>query len=256
MKKLRSIILLIFISACTRVDPPQGTSSLVLVNAVVGTDKLVTNFEAGTPLKSYLKAAHLTYGLDVISYPGSELNRFHAYSGTKQLALFKYPDTTAHSTPLFNLTLNLPVGSMNSLFLTGTPEAPESVFTTDQPPYHPLKDSTAGLRFVNLSPGSGSISINIQGKPNGSEVNNLPYKSITGFKNYPATSDVSSYVLEFRNAETGTLLFTYTVEEVNKDGDAYLYNKWRFRNNTLAFVGVLGGTDWNNKQKVMRVEHD
>jgi hypothetical protein len=117
--------------------------------------------------------------------------------------------------------------------------APDTLFTTDTPPYHPPSDSTIGLRFVNLSPASAPVSVNITGGANGSEVSSLPYKSITDFNNYPATAAISDYNFEFRDAATGALIGSYDVTGINTL--LYGFNNTRLhRNLTLALLGLPG----------------
>src|SRR5262249_48007687 len=141
-----------------------------------------------------------------------------AYSGTQQLGIYQYPDTTGKSTPLYKLSLNLPVGSIHTLFLTGTLAAPDTMFTTDVIPYHPFSDSSISFRFVNLSAGSSPISVNIKNNAYGSEVSSLSYKGITGFKNYPAPYNVTDYNFEIRDAASGTLLGNLDVASINVSG--------------------------------------
>ena len=217
--------------SCTKQKTAPGTASLTLINAVPGSSpSLATNFGNDGPLNWYNSALQLVYGVwNANAQKGS-------YSGQQKLTIYHYPDTTAHSTPVFDLTLNLAVGTIHTLFLTGTMSAPDTLFTTDLLPYHPSTDSSLGIRFVNLQPGSAPVSINITGSANGSEVSSLAYKSITGFKNYPATSNITDYNFEFRDAATGTLIGNLNVNNINITD----YNKRRFRNFTLALLGLPG----------------
>ncbi|NII26255.1 DUF4397 domain-containing protein [Pseudoflavitalea sp. X16] len=206
------------------------TASLTLINAIPGsTPSLVTNFSGASPITWYKNALKLVYGTS------TNTNLALAYQGEQKLAIYRFPDTTAHSTPLFNLDLHLQPGNIYSLFLTGTLTEPDTLFTTDVIPYYPSSDSSVGIRFVNLSPGSSPVSINIAGMPDGSEVGSLTYKGITGFKKYPATAaSASKYPFEFRDAATGTLLGSFDVTGIN----GLASNTRRFRNFTLAFMGL------------------
>jgi hypothetical protein len=200
-----------------------------LFNAVPGSPQLVTNFTGtGTDSITFYKSAlKLTYG------SWAAINQVGAYSGTQQLGIYQYPDTTRKSTPLYNLVLDLPIGSIHTLFLTGTLTAPDTMFTTDVLPYHPFSDSSLGIRFVNLSAGSSPISVNIKNNAYGSEVSSLSYKGITGFKNYPAPYNVTDYNFEFRDAASGTLLGNLDVTGIN----TLTANVRRFRNFTIAYMG-------------------
>jgi len=233
-----SLGFILFTGACTKDKHPAGTASLTVINAVAGADMLVANFNGSHPMEWYANASMLQYGAYYNDVEAQYNNQFNAYSGKLQLALFRYPDTLAQDQPLVNLPLNIPAGSINSLFLTGTAAAPDTLFTTDHPPYHPIADSSMGVRFVNLSPGAGPISINLQGQAPGSEAGNLPYKGITGFRNYAVVSSVSSYVFEFRNAVDGALLATYAAEGIYSPDTDNFPNRWSHKNVTLAFYGL------------------
>src|SRR5579859_2756543 len=176
---MKYIFCLLLLASCSKsnINSP-GPASLTIINAVVGADTLVTNFSGEDTLPTnYINADFLIYNFYSSNTPGApNINQFNSYSGKQQLALYRYPDTLPKSTPLFRLTLDLPVGSVNSLFLSGTAASPDTMFIADHPPYHPSSDSTMGIRFVNLSAGSAPVSINLQGQSNGSEAAGLGYK--------------------------------------------------------------------------------
>jgi hypothetical protein len=134
---------------------------------------------------------------------------------------------------MFSGTLNFTAGGLYSLFITGADTSnPDYLLVQDTPPAQ--TDSTVGIRFVNLSTGSNPVSVDIQGQPNGSTVSSLAYKNITSFANFAATSSVSSYIFEFRDATSGNLLASYTLSGVNSV---------LFKNLTIALIGQpAGGT--------------
>lgn len=237
-KYLVYLVLLLVITACRKErNTPPGTASLMVINAVPGTDALVVNFsDADTLPNYYLNTQRIRYATFLPDY------QFSAYSGTQTLRLYNYPDTLPKNNPLAVVTLHLPVGSINTLFVTGTLSQPDTLLSVDQPPYRAVTDSTAGIRFVNLSPGSAPISINLQGQPAGSEVKLLSYKGITGFKSYAARYTDSVYTFEFHDAATGQLLCTFTATGINNSSSDpnNPANTWRFRNRTLALTGLPG----------------
>jgi hypothetical protein len=217
------------ILSCSKQSTPPGTAALTIINAVPNsTPSLVTNFGGTDPIVWYNSALKLTYATVTVNSQTS------AYSGEQPLAIYRFPDTAAHSTPLYDLVLDLQPGAMHTLFLTGTLAAPDTMFTTDYPPYHNTVDSTIGIRFVNLSAGSNPISVNLIGNANGSEVSSLPYKGITDFKNYSTTSKISAYKFELRDAGTGALLISQEITGFNGTGT----NGRRYRNFTLAYMGL------------------
>lgn len=211
----------------------SGASALTIVNGVVGNNHLLTNFNG-----DHLNGIYYT-GMVAVDYGTASF--FTHYVGRQPLGLYQLPDTTAGSKPVFNLTLNLPANTIHTLFLMGTAQDPDELFTTDQLPYHAPSDSTMGIRFVNISKGSDPVSINLAGQANGSEADGIAYKGITPFKNYNASSAVSSYTFEFRDKASGELLGTCVVDGINIPGDSNTHNIRRFRNFTIAFLGASGG---------------
>lgn len=228
------IFLSVVAASCKKIElNVPGTATLTIINTVKGTSSLATNFNGTGPLVNYyLNARKLTYNTALSD------NRISSYSGSVQLGLYNYPDTLPKSTPLLLLSLELPVGSIHSLFVTGTVTAPDTMYINDHIPSYPTSDSTTGIRFINLAQGSDPVSINLEGQAPGSEINALGYKQVTGFMRYPATAAVSSYTFECRDAATGELLASYTAEGINNNSSDpnNRINKWRFRNSTLALV--------------------
>lgn len=216
----------------------SGTSSLTIVNGLVGNDFLLTDFKRDQSTGDYFSM------MDGIGY--GTATYFNSYSGQQPLALYHMPDTTAASAPVFRLTLALPVNTIHTLFLAGTPADPDQLLTTDQLPYHPASDSTMGIRFVNISKGSAPVSVNLAGQAKGSEATGLAYKNITTFKNYNAGSQVTSYTFEFRDQATGVLLGSCTVDGVNNDGSSSSPNIRRYKNFTIALLGAPGGNAPNS----------
>lgn len=235
---MRRCLLPLFIClfSCSKENDPQGTSTLTIINAVTGSNLLVTNFNGTVPLNSYLNANRQQYNLF-----STFSNQFTAYSGRQPLAVYAYPDTLEKSTPLVNLVLDLPVGSIHTLFITGTMEHPDTLFVADQLPYYPLTDSVMGIRFVNLSPGSAPVSIRIQGRTGSAEVSSLPYKGITGFRQYATKAASEDYVFEFRDAASDALIASYKTTGISNPGTT-APNNWRNHNFTLALLGLPGGT--------------
>lgn len=233
MKKITKLLLVAMIAnaiiACTKTNTPRGAASVTVVNAMAGNTSMAITFD---PIDTLVPAA------TQINYNASQ--QLSYYSGQQKCFLHEVDQTTSfpNPKPLLVLSLDLPISSTRSLFLTGTEAHPDTLFVDDKPFYFPVQDTSMGIRFVNLSPGSTPISVNIEGQSNGSTINSLSYKGITNFKSYPANAAVSNYVFEFRDAATGDLLATYSINEVNNPGMDASPNLWRFRNFTLVFNGL------------------
>ena len=216
--------------SCTKDNnSPIGTSSLTIVNSIVGSSALVTNFASNLPLQYYNTSQRISSNSYV---------EFGEYSGNIALSLSQISDTT-HT--VYNGTISLPINTIHTLFLTGTVASPDSFFSTDSPVYHAATDSAVSIRFVNISSGSNPVSVNIRGNAAGSEVTSLNYKGITAFKSYTANSTVASYIFEFRDAGTGALLASYTMSGVNNGtGKNTSTNQFIFKSVTIALTGLPG----------------
>ena len=237
MKTIIKAFLLLSISgltACKKasVPPTSATAAFNFVNAMIGVSPLVVQFNNRPVIFSTLATSNkLNYGA---------ANLFSPLNGNVTIAFIQSTDTT-HT--LFKGTFELQNYNAYSFFLTGNVNQPDTMLVHDQLPYYAPSDSVGGVRFVNLSTGSNPVSVDIKGQPNGSEVQSLSYKAITGFKAYPATSKVSSYIFEFRDTASGSLLTSYTFSGVNNStGTNTTTNTFRFKNLTLALIGQPGGT--------------
>lgn len=218
---------------------PSGGASLLVINSVAGSNGLVTNFSDDYALDNYYWQANILYYGTYYSY----INEFGLKPGNTALTLYEYPDTTAKSNPLYKLHLDMANGSVHTLFLTGLVDSPDSLFTTDYPPYHPPGDSSVGVRVVNLSPGSNPVNITLSTSPGVAEFSGITYKGITPFKNYPATAGISSYDFQFWDATDGTLLGEYVMNGINNGSVNNNRNYYRYRNVTLVLEGLPGSND-------------
>jgi len=268
MKKLINlaavILLILLATGCTKtiVPAPGSVASLNVVNVLPTSLPLIpvayttepVTYNSSPPPVAYQKlggVGAVAYGTNALFVLTSGADNFY----TAQ----KNADTLSNGNGglkkyMFNSVLNLAAGGAYSLFITGRDTtASDYLFVQDDLPYHAPSDSTAGIRFVNLSTGSNPISVNIQGQATGSEASNLAYKGITNFKNYAATYKISSYVFEFRDASSGALISSYTLSSVN-GGSTTSANNVRFKNLTLALIGQPGVTG-TYAQKVVQINN-
>jgi hypothetical protein len=237
-------------SSCKKEEPVRVTSSVTVINAVTGISSLVGNFSGQNSITWYQSALTIKYGTDNDSY------HLGSYSGKQQFGFYKIPDTLATSQPVVKVDLDLAPGGTKTIFLTGTAAAPAAVVTDDQPPAHQIADSSIGVRFVNLSPGSSPVSVNLAGKANGSEVSGLGFKATTAFGKYPAKTASPEYKFEFRDAVSGVLLGTYTFYGVaNGAGSNTSSNSWRYRNFTIALKGLPGVTAGPDAQSLFLIRN-
>ncbi|WP_127131504.1 hypothetical protein [Pseudoflavitalea rhizosphaerae] len=233
------LLLSITFFSCKKEEKLPGTASLTVVNMVRGVQTMVANFGGTAPLTYYATAPFLYY--NTFTY---YQNRFSSTSGAQNIGFFSMPDTSDKSKPVLICNVDLPVASINSLFLIGTVEQPDNLFIRDEVPYIPLTDSSGGFRFVNVLANSGAVSVNIKDKAPGSLISSLAYKGVSDFIKLPVKPGVTGYTFEFRDAGTGSLIFSYTTPymDVYQPGEV---NFWMWRSNTMVLSGDRTGTGAN-----------
>jgi hypothetical protein len=205
---------------------PLPNSSITLVNAVIGSNPLITTFTPDSTVASfYFATAQVGF---------QSWNEYSQQSGNSSMIIYQESDTNH---VLFSGNFNFRPYSIYSLFLSGqllAQNAPDTLLVEDFPPYHSAADSVIGVRFVNLSPGIPAISVDIAGGSPGSEVGSLNYKGITNFKDYILTSTTPDpsmgYTFEFRLASTDSLLATFSFS---------LGSIPEFKNVTIVFSGSI-----------------
>lgn len=209
---------------------PLPVSSLTVVNAVDGSAGFLTTFWPDSAVSTFY-----TYAQEINYTAGAE---FNVISGATPVIIYDLSDT---ATPLFNGNMTFQPNGIYSLFLSGVSTGhaivPDTLLVLDNPPFHPVGDSSVGIRFVNVSPSAGTISVDLQGSSPGSEVTSLGYQEVTEFKDYAATSTIPSpstgYVFEFRSVTNDSLLCTYIY------GNSALP---LFRNVSLVLAGTTSGS--------------
>lgn len=194
-----------FATSCSKIDyrtPTYSVASLNVVNVLPNSAPLIL-------VQGSISAAMGAFsGINPLYYATNAV--LTAPIGSKSFyAVQNNTDTVTVGSKvadfMFNGTLNLKVGGIYSLFITGADTtSPDFLFVQDT--LATIKDSSVGIRFVNLSAGSNPISINLEGSANGSEIANLSYKGITGFKEYVNNSTTTDYLFVLRDAATGDSL--------------------------------------------------
>lgn len=245
---LLNILFSIAFLSCKKEESSPITSSLIVANAVAGSKPLVINLNEGANPGYYLyrKASTLTYGI-----LDGNTGKLNVENTTQRIRLFQFPDTTAASQPLFDLNLQIGKGSINSLFLTGTVSHPDYLLDVAVPSYHNKTDSTFGVRFINLSYQSKPVNVYVIGDGERKEVEALAYKGVTSYKNYGALAKTGTYTFEFRDQETQQVLAVYTLLGAGKGTE----NLWRYRDFTLALIGIPGAADPLQQQKTFMINN-
>jgi hypothetical protein len=200
--------LCLVVIGCAKTNGLKGSASLNIVNAVNGSNPLVTNF---TPLngKGQIESALQYYETaNQIVYAGSWESG--SYTGLTSLTLSQIDDTT---TSIWSGTFNLVIGSMHTLFLIGDTASVDTLFTTDIIAYFSPADSVTGVRFVNLAQYSTPVLVTIQADTTHTPItSNMAYKTMTTFQQLSANSNAQAngYTFEFRDAASDSVLTTYS----------------------------------------------
>lgn len=187
--------------SCNKDNPaPPASASLTVVNAIVGSAALYTNFSGKQQLQYYKTAQQIA---------ANGFLEFGGYVGDVPLSLSQITDTL-HT--VYSSTLTIEPNSIHSLFLTGTLAAPDSYFTTDN--VQAVTDSAVNIRFVNISTGINPVNIDISTAASTPVVSGLAYKSASDFQHFVAKKGIpasGSYIFEFRDAATNKLLTSYSL---------------------------------------------
>lgn len=214
-----SVIQLISLSCKKSGDESISPASVNIVNAVASSPGIIPVFGTSEAIQYFANAPNIYYQNSQVYSP---------LSGSNNLYIIENNDTTvlAPKRQMFSGTINLAAGGIYSLFLAGDSIKPDTMFIQDQIPVY--NDSSAGIRFINLSPGSNPISINLVGNNpvTQQEFSSLGYKAISSFRKYVANSNISgNYSFEVHDQGSGNLLKTV------------IWHYTLFRNNTLVISG-------------------
>jgi len=211
------LFIIAFVSSCKKDSVPiVNNASLNVINSGIGIGSIYVN-RSGSSIEYYTYADSIKYGTNEV---------YTLISGDAPIGITAKNDST---NILFSGNIRLESGGIYSLFLGGQSHISDTLFVKDNIPY--LADSLIGVRVVNLSPNSSSLSINVQNVAT-PIVSSLGYKGISGFQTLTAIKPITKYVFEARDLG-GNLLASFTL------------NFKVFRCYTLVVGGLKGATGVN-----------
>jgi hypothetical protein len=228
---LLATISIMGIMACRKTTNTSPPASVTVVNALAQGKTIIPVF--GTdPITFFYSAKSVAYSAAAYYAP---------LPGYNPLYIVKNTDTTQ---PIFRSDFDFASGNIYSLFLSGDTTNPDAYLIQDFIPQ--ISDTAAAIRFVNLSPASQAINVNIKG--NGAaktEFSGIGYRQISDFKTYPGGSAVTgqNYIFEIRNQPNDSLLVTYT------------WTYTRFRSHTLVFAGAVNAAGKPASLKIFPVNN-
>ncbi|EHQ24614.1 DUF4397 domain-containing protein [Mucilaginibacter paludis] len=219
MKTKYILILLTFVclyASCKKEKTSIPLASINIINASTDVPALAFNFTA-TSIPWYKNQALIGYGSSA---------EYGIPSGNVSYNTLSSADT---SKTLLHGTFNFKGGGIYSIYFTGTLPTIETVLLEDNIPVN--QDSTSGVRFINLSPDAGPVTVTLQGGVD-NEFSALNYKQISTFKKYPATKSITNnggYNYEVKDAENN-LIATFN------------WDPQVFKNNTVVISGLKSQT--------------
>lgn len=218
-------------AGCIKNTPiEKATAALDIVHTVTGVGDIKPNFrEEGLPVFKY--SHNIGYSTFYIGP-----NRIGSYSGATRLRLYEIPDTTEKDQPLYDLRLDLPEASINTLLLTGTREDRNYLFIRENLPSFSASDSVMAVRFINCSPESGPVEIHLKGKGVMTALKPQAFRQYSQFVTLPVLSHTQDYEFEARDANTGELLATYKTDRMIIGDHA----KFRYRSFSIILTGKAG----------------
>ncbi|WP_214072612.1 DUF4397 domain-containing protein [Mucilaginibacter sp. dw_454] len=205
---------------------------MIAIIAITSCKKSATVFiPAGSLLvaNNVTNGGTLTFNSDNSTISNNGIGQYPLSIGMNQINLYTAATSTVPAVTYYKQPLTITNSDRYSLFLAGTSlTAIDPVLIKES--YINPTDSLCGVRFINLSPNSSPISVNITGQTNGSEVSSLAYKAYSSFKQYPAKKANASYAFQIKDATTGTTITSYTLTTP------------RFHNVTIVLRGLVGGS--------------
>ena len=159
---------------------------------------------------------------------GNGANLFASFDpGKRQVKLTSYFNA---GVVYYDEEMDFEPSASYSLYLHGNSTAIEATLVKNIIPKR--TDLSFGVRFVNLFNSTTHVSVNLIGKPIGSEVEGLNYKESSAFINISAGPTELSRTFEFRDTTSGTVLASITLDNITP---SVVY-----KNITLVLRGTTG----------------
>lgn len=212
---LITVLAIVFISCKKDAPNYRPLSSLKVVNTLTGGAVVKVNNNGTTVSNNAVADFSLPIGNpDIYVYPVADSANPY-YTSNKGVAVSE--------------------GDIFTCFIGGNVANKTALLVKENLPVH--TDSTAGVRFINLSPGSPVVKVTLSTSTGTSEFGDIVYGQPTEFKSYAAASINSTYTFQVRNAANNTIIASITMS-----GTTLASFVPRFRNVTLVLRGVVGGS--------------
>ena len=238
--------------SCKKNDFSGGNPSVLQVfNAMDNAQHLYINFSGARPAQfatsGYVNNQQSSF--DQTEFTTSNMFTLPALS--TKVEFYSQQDTLPHDKPLISTSMETAPGASYLMFIIGTKSNPDFSVVKDSFPSAILSDSSFFIRFSNISEES-PVSVNIKGQAVGSLVQQLPFKSSSGFHAIRIDKNLPDYEFEIRDQASGTLITSYHLIGINSDiafSVAMMYQPL-----TLILTGRAGAAP-PNEQKIKIIKH-
>ena len=214
------VVIITSLIGCHKSSSLQGPAAVNIINAIPGSQPLIPVLGTTAVISSYLNAANVPYGTAGMYTPLGG-------STTIYIVQDAAGDTVApegHGTGVFSGAMSFEPYDIYSFFLARDTVGADTMLVRDRIPM--FVDSSAGVRFVNLSAPGQIFAVNVEGGVLGSEVSSLPYKGITSFIPHPGDSGPE------------TIGYLFVIRDQGGDSlTSFLWMPMAFKSNTLVITG-------------------
>lgn len=224
-----ALLLFACMSSCKKETGYQSNATLNIINCMVDAEIIISDFGIDRSIKYLWEAKMSRY---------AEHNEYAQLSlpvGPQTITVYKYPDTLSKDAALKTISFDAKARDMLSLFLVGDKTHPDTMLIREEFPAHVYGDSTFSVRFLNLSPGSDPVRVEVDGMAQ-PLVSNLAYKARSGWNTFSARLNAGTYVIRFRDQVNGNEIASYTISDAAGTGD-FTPNIWRKNSVTIALTG-------------------
>ena len=235
---IKNTLILLIISFCFAgceedAAAPRMISSLKVVHALTDAPPLHINY-FGEEI-SFADNPALAFG---------ETGRYTIPANVDRMIAFTSAEDTLSN--IYQQSVNFEAGDIHSLFLTGQMENIQGLLLKDK--LLTFTDSAVGVRFVNLSPDVGVISVGT-GDESGDVISGLDFRNASDFMALPVTQEIGAYQFQFKDDGDHGLV------SVEFNPLPTFGRKPIFKNVTFVLIGLSDDGSGSGSLSVMQIDH-
>jgi hypothetical protein len=213
----------------------RNTASVMIVNAAIANGNIKANVGADNTFL-FAKAIEIPYGSSGL---------YGTYMGVQNINIMSSTDSTKS---FYRKTMSLK--PLSTIYICGQNPIIDTIFTIEDNLPSIYSGSVTNpenalyLRFINLSPNSPPLNINIR-TVTSNEITGLAYKATSTFKKYEALTTTANYIFEIRDSQTNIVQTTFTL----------ITNSNRFKTISLIIRGTYGVTTGANAFGISQINY-